>query len=176
LEQHLVVVALERYRYGANDPIIYDDPFGYACRTRAIYGLREITSRTENWTRWMPGEGHVEMAHDVEADDEAARAERAAYAGGYARGPSLSGGADDFGPIPWFPEKCLWTRFLMATEQWRQKIAFENSCDCPPRRWISGGGYRAGTTTRRGRRQRTFSDGWSKVFGVFDIECHEPPM
>lgn len=121
LEQHLRVVALEAYKYTENNPVNYDDPFGYACHSRTIYGLRETIGRSETWTRWMEGGGHNEMPHEGEGAPNQDAADVAAHNGGYLHGPEPSGAETNFGIVPWTPEKCIWTRFLNSTEQGGRK-------------------------------------------------------
>jgi RHS repeat-associated protein len=175
LEQHLKVAALEAYKYTTNNPVNYDDPFGYACHSRTIYGLRETLGSTQTWTKWMEGDGHNEMPHEGEGDPNQDAADSAAHAGGYLHGPEPSGAETSFGVVPWTPEKCIWTRFLNSTEHWRQKMSVEITCDCPPRRWISPAGSRTGTTRTMVRRQRTYTDGMGDFFGVTNIDCPAPP-
>jgi RHS repeat-associated protein len=175
LEQHLKIAAFTAYKYTANNPISYDDPFGYACRSRTIYGLRETLSVTQSWTKWMEGAGHNEMPHEGEGDPNQEAADNAARAGGYLHGPEPSGAETNFGIVPWTPEKCIWTRFLSSTEHWRQNMSVEITCDCPPRRWISPAGSRTGTTRSAVRRQRTYTDGMTEFFGVTNIDCPAPP-
>jgi hypothetical protein len=135
-----------------------------------------VIGRNESWTRWVSGDNHTDVPHEPEGNPTQEAADMAAYAGGYMRGPTESGPAVGYGIVPWTPEKCMWTRYLIATEYWRQKISIEYTCTCPPRSWIASAGSRSGTTRTQIRRQGTYTDGMSDIFGVGEIPCKVPPM
>ena len=175
LQEHLLYASLDAYAYADRNPVSYDDPFGLDCHARVLRGARQVTARDIRWSGWEHSTGHQELPHDLEDDPADAAAEQAAYAGGYDHGPA-SGQSSGFGIVPWTPQKCMWVRFLVLTEHWRQKISLENVCDCPTRRWISPVGFATGTSNHSVRRQLTYTDGMTEIFGVRDIECPKPPM
>jgi len=174
LERYLRVASLEAFKYAANSPVMFDDPYGLICSTRPIFGLREtIGQPIIQWTRWRQTNNSTQLPHVAEGNPTAEAGQDAAMAGGYAYGPPDTG--PSFGIVPWTPEKCIWRRYLLETDFWRQKVALELRCDCPPRQEIQSAGYRYGRSVSVLRRQTTYTDGMSDIFGIFAIDCQEPP-
>jgi len=174
VEERVRISTLAAYSYAMNSPISYDDPLGLYCRSRTIYGLRDTYKRTKSWTAWTNTRNTTELPHDPESDINQENADSAAFAGGYASGPEPSGQDVGFGIIPWSPEKCIWRRYLIGAELWRQKQSIEVTCTCPPRRELIPLGYRFGSNRRVLQRQTTYTDGMSHIFGIWNIECPEP--
>jgi len=176
LQEHLRIATLATYTYAGNNPIAFDDPFGFTCRKFTTTGPKQIYFNTlPTWTGWQEA-GTYEHPHEPEmgttyrgSNDTIARA------GGYQFGPPESDAGGAFGFWPFFDEECIWQKLLQSTAFWKQKITLHTLCVCPFSYSTSDGGYIYGQSLQTVNRKTTLTQGMNILGTRIAIPCPEPP-
>jgi RHS repeat-associated protein len=189
LQRSLPIAVAQQYGYVGNAPLDFDDPFGLWCRSRTLYGNREIYMEGIGYTSWRmvdepPDPQHhiepdepKETEHIIESNGTMEAAEDMASAGGYKNASDATGRGANYGPVPAWGELCVWRRWMFSTYYWRQKISTETRCTCPPSVSIQPAGYRKGVDTYyeyQTMKQETTTS-YSTVLGKWlQLECRPP--